>query len=176
MAIQWRNINISGKWYQAKLALHGAFCGAWSFDILPSASKVFVILDVFCQVLYWRMLPYLNMFNCSVLVFLNHEGIVSKAIILCASESKIEVQGTSFVINPTCEGHCRKRQKTALEDRFKEGFSDSSSKTGLVGNLFCLWKLLIEKGKLKLHLGSSEIRPIDPSHPEIEPLCHQPAF
>lgn len=33
MAITWRYINTSGKWYQAKLALHGALCVAWSFDI-----------------------------------------------------------------------------------------------------------------------------------------------
>lgn len=160
----------------SKTSTSWCLCVAWSFDILHSASKGFVILDVFCQVLYWGMLPYLNIFNCSVVVFLNHEGIVSKATLLCASESKIEAQGTFICDHPICEGHCGKRQETALEDCFEEGFSDSSSKTGLVGDLFCLWMLLIEKGKSQLHLGSSEIRPMDPSHPEIKPLCCQPAF
>lgn len=66
------------------------------------------------------MLPNLNIFSLSV--FFNLKGIVSKAIILCASKSKIEARSKFMCDHSICEGHCGKRQKTTLEDSLMEGF------------------------------------------------------
>lgn len=135
----------------------------WHFYIL--ASTVFVILDVPCQVLYWGMLPYLNILS-AVLCFLITKVLFLKQLFYVHLKAKSKPKIHSLVIILFVRGTVEKGRKLPLRTVFEEGFSDSSSKTGLVGDLVCLWMLLIEKGKSQLPLGSSEVRPMDFSHPE----------
>lgn len=101
------------------LALHDALCVARFLTFYISPEK-------FCQIGCILSIPLfgdanLNIFSCSVVVS-NHEDIVSKSIILCASESKIKAQYTFICDHPIYEGHCRKSRKLPLRTVLRRDF------------------------------------------------------
>lgn len=122
--IPWRCSNILVKWEQAETWLLMTPCVLLGLliSISHSAAKIFVISDVFCQVFY------LGCFLISIFlaaVVFNHEGIVLKAIIWCAFQSK-----NSRPIQIHVRSSYKWRQGVDLEGRYMKGSQISYRSTG----------------------------------------------
>lgn len=79
-----------------------------------------------CWQILFGMLPDFNIFSCSGF---NHKGIVSKAIILCATKSKTEAQ-SRFICHPLSKGTAGRGRKLPLRPGMR-GISDFSYNTWL---------------------------------------------